>query len=297
MLAPYVPEDFDQFWAEAVAEATHSPLDFHRDRAHVYDFDGFAVETFEFRSTSGMKLHGWIALPESAPKKAPCFLWIPPYGRESTLPNEYSTREGMVSMSFNFHGNPAFHQEDYQPMSGYFAEGVEDPKTWIFRRMLMDCLLAVRALRSQLDVDEDRCAVAGLSQGGGMAIWTGAHAIGVRAVVADLPFLSCMPYVFGRNVYRYPLKEITDFANTIPLGMERVNYTMSYFDTINQATRLRVPSLISYGVKDPSCRPDTVTAVYNAIPGPKRLIEYPGGHDWDPSMIHTNRSFLLEQMQ
>jgi cephalosporin-C deacetylase-like acetyl esterase len=87
---------------------------------------------------------------------------------------------------------------------------------------------------------------------------------------------------------------MTDFAETIPLGMERVMHTVSYFDTAHQATRMKLPALVSLGEKDPAVKPASVRAVFDAIAAEdKRLIEYPTGHDWNPGMIEANREFLL----
>ena len=56
-------------------------------------------------------------------RRAPGFVWIPPYGRESLLPNAYGTREGFVSLSFNFFGHEAFHQEKYVTARGSKGTG------------------------------------------------------------------------------------------------------------------------------------------------------------------------------
>jgi len=290
---PYeIPQDYDSFWQRAKTEAAAVSLNFERRPTSFQPLATHTVGLLSFRGKES-DLQGWIATPHETPR-APAFLWIPAYGRESHLPNEYTTRPGMVSMSFNFFGHAAFHQEDYRPERGYFAEGVADPETSVFRRMAQDCLIAMRVLQAQFEADEDRLAVAGLSQGGGMAIWTGAHSPLPKRVVADLPFLSDMGNTLGKDVYRYPLKELTDFAATVPLGMERVMHTISYFDTAHQATRLRLPTLVSLGEKDPAVKPASVRAVFGALAAEdKRLIEYPTGHDWNPDMVINNREFLL----
>lgn len=289
--ATYVPDDFDDFWAEIQAEAEHAPLDFHRSTGNDFDLPGFVVHTLTFRGVRGETLHGWIAGPEGA-RHAPAFVWIPPYGRESLLPNRYGTREGFVSLSLNFHGHGPFHQEKYTPNRGYFAEGAASPETWIFRAMIQNVLIATRVLESQLDVDEDRLGVMGMSQGGGLAIWTGVASPRVKAVVADMPFLGPMPYNLARNAYRYPLKELVDFMEREPLGREKLFHTLSYFDTVNVATRCTKPTLVSYGEKDPACRPEAVEAIYASLPGVKELVAYPGGHDWDEGMVQRNRDWL-----
>ncbi len=291
-MAYEIPPDFDAFWQRVKTEAAGITLDFDRRPTTFQPLSTHRLELLRFRGAA-QDLQGWIAIPGEVPK-APAFLWIPAYGRESHLPDEYSTRPGMVSMSFNFFGHAAFHKEEYKPERGYFGEGVADPETSVFRRMAQDCLIAMRVLQAQFEADEDRLAVAGLSQGGGMAIWTGAHSTLPKRVVADLPFLSDMGKTLGKDIYRYPLKELTEFAQTIPLGMERVMHTISYFDTAHQATRLRLPTLVSFGEKDPAVKPASVRAVFDALATEdKRLIEYPTGHDWNPEMVENNHKFLL----
>lgn len=294
-LEPYLPEDFDAFWRETVAEVADHRLDYHRSLVNDYDLPGFTVETVDFSVLGGRRLNGWLAYAPGA-RRAPGFVWIPPYGRESLLPNAYGTREGLTSLSFNFFGHGAFHQEGYVQSRGYFSEGAGSPETFVFRRMFQDAFLATKVLEAQLEVDEDRIGAMGLSQGGGMAIWLGAFCPAIRAVCADLPFFGAIARTLIGSVYRYPLKELADFMENEPVGRERVLNTVPYFDTMNVATRCRVPTHVSLGLKDPAVRPESAQAVFDALPGEKALKIYDGGHDWNPEMIETNRRWLLEKL-
>lgn len=294
-MSPNVPEDFDAFWVEAVREAEAERLDYSRSLTNDFDLPGFRIESLTFRGMHGAELHGWISYAPDA-KRERAFLWIPPYGRESLLPNEYGTRQGFVSMSFNFFGHGPFHQETYTPSRGYFAEGAGSPETWVFRTMIQNAYIAAKVLQAQSEADENRIAAMGMSQGGGMSIWLGALSPIIKAVVADMPFLGGIRQVLSRQAYRYPLKELTDFADSIPLGLERILNTIDYFDTINFATRCRVPTHISAGTKDPSVRVDQAQAIYDALPGEKEIAIYDWGHDWHPEMIGRNRNWLLKHL-
>lgn len=290
-----IPEDFEAFWAETVAEGAALPLDYRRSLTPDFDLPGFTVETLDFASVHERRVQGWIAYPPGA-RRLPGFVWVPPYGRESLLPNAYGTRDGFVSLSLNFHGHGAFHQEKYVPARGYFAEGAESPETWVFRTMFQDAFMACRVLQAQLEADEDRIGAMGMSQGGGISLWLGAWCPVVRAVCADMPFLAQVETSLGQNVYRYPLKELQDFMETIPLGRERVLNTLRYYDTSHVATRCAVPTQLSLGLKDPACRPETVEATYAALPGERHLVTYPGGHDWHPEMVEVNRRWLTQHL-
>ncbi|MBX3095432.1 MAG: acetylxylan esterase [Fimbriimonadaceae bacterium] len=289
---PQVPEDFDAFWQETAAEALAAPLDFRRYPQGEQSRDGFEIEAVSFRGIDGSTKHGWIAAPEGA-HRLPSFLWIPPYSRWSMLPNEYGTRPGFVSMSLNFFGEGPFHQETYSVERGYFAEGVMEPSTFIFRRMAQDALIALRVMEAQSEVDENRMGASGMSQGAGMAMWLSTLTPKVRAVAADMPFFGALRWVFDQPVRRYPLKELVDAMDAEPLGRERAMYTFSYFDTLHFATRVSVPTLVTAGLKDPAVRPEQVRAIFSAMPvTEKELVEIDWGHDWHPSMIERNAAWL-----
>ncbi|MBS1721659.1 MAG: acetylxylan esterase [Armatimonadetes bacterium] len=295
LLKPFVPEGFDEFWASTFEEAEAAPLDFTRSGTTDYLRTGFKIESFIFRGVTGEARYGWIACPSEGTKN-PGFLWVPPYGRWSMLPNEYGTREGFVSLSVNLFGESAFHQEDYVPSRGYFAEGAGSESTWVFRRMFQDSVIAMRILEAQPEVDAGRLAAMGLSQGGGIAIWLGAFCPRVRCVCADFPFLSAMHWVLAHRIHRYPLKELVEFADHQPSGREKLLKVLEFFDTVNVATRCKVPTLVSAGLKDPAVKPEQVRAVFEALAGEKELAEIDYGHDWHPSMVDRNRGWMLRHL-
>ena len=288
------PEDLSSFWQRVAEEANAVRLDFSRTSTERRSPTGHRVDELSFTGLSGA-LHGWIAYEPQA-RRAPAFLWLAPYGRESKLPDEHGTRAGFTSFSFNFHGEGAFHQERYARERGYFAQGIEAPATWIFRRMLGDAIVATRVLQAQSEADEDRLGAMGMSQGGGIAIWLGAWCPLVRAVCADMPFLGRMAGTLEGEVYRYPTKEIIEAMQVMPVGRERILNTIHYYDTVFQAAHCRVPTQVSLGLRDPASKPPNVRAVYEALAGVKRLVEYPGGHDWDPQMVPNNAMWLDESM-
>ena len=247
-------------------------------------------------SVNNRKLFGWFSYPEGQ-SRLPAFLWINPYGRESLVPNQYGTRKGFASLNFNFFGYSGFHQEKYRIDRGYFAEGIESPSSYILRTFIQDCIVALKVLESQLEVDESRIGVMGMSQGGGLAIACGALSKVARAVCADMPFFGDIRNTLRLPVHRYPLKEIIDFEDRTVLGRERVEYTLSYFDTAYHASRCSVPTHVTLGLKDPACRPSTVLEIYNQLPGKKQLVELDWGHDWHPNMISSNECWFLEHLK
>jgi cephalosporin-C deacetylase len=301
---PYPPSDFEPFWRETYAEAEEAVLDWDiGDQVHLNELGpgqmaagvisrAHVITTFNFRGMDGSRLNGWIAKPLEFDGDLPAFLWLQPYGRESVLPNQYGTRPGFISLSFNYFGEGPFHREKYTPARGYFADGIEHPGTWRFRSMFQDAVLAVRLLRSMEGVDRDRIGSMGMSQGGGISIWLGAWCPILRSVCADMPFLGALHETLMGAIYRYPLKELQDWAGDDEEKRNQVLRTISYFDTLNQASFCSKPTLVSVGAKDPAVKAPQVQSIYEALPGPKKYIEYPGGHDWHPEMVEYNQAWL-----
>jgi cephalosporin-C deacetylase len=162
--------------------------------------------------------------------------------------------------------------------------------------MVQDAMIAVRLLQAQVEVHEDRVAAMGMSQGAGIAIWLAAWCPIVKAVCADMPFLSDIRHTLSTQVHRYPLKELTDFMDSIPLGEPQLHNTLGYFDTANHAAFCKVPAQVSLGLKDPACRPDTVRKLFDQIPTEKQLLVYDWGHDWHPDMVEANRKWLMQHL-
>ncbi len=291
-LEPYGPPGFDDFWLETLKEAQSRPVDFSLSEQASVVAPDHRILILGFKGADGTQRHGWIAVPKTGSGPYPGFLWLPPYSRWSMLPNEYGTRPGYVSLSFNFFGEAPFHREDYKPERGYFAEGVADKSTWVFRRMFQDAAIAQQVLENLPMVDPNQIAAAGMSQGGGIAIWLAAYEPKVKAVVADMPFLAGMPWVLGSNVYRYPLKELTDVAFASSRSEAEVRATLAYFDTINLATRCKAPTRLTLGLRDPAVKPEQVRAVFNALAGEKELQEIDWGHDWHPEMVTGAKDWL-----
>ena len=92
------------------------------------------------------------------------------------------------------------------------------------------------------------------------------------------------------------MKELSDYIEEIPIGFERVMNTISYYDTIFQAGHCSVPTHITAGTKDPSCRIPNVTAAYEALPGQKHFEILEWGHDWHPSMVMNTKRWFFQTM-
>jgi cephalosporin-C deacetylase len=163
--------------------------------------------------------------------------------------------------------------------SGFLTRGITDPHSYYYRRVFTDAVRAVDAVRGLAEVDPDRVAVAGNSQGGGIAIAAGVLSEDVRAVLAQAPFLADLPRAVGATD-RYPYREIAELLTRARHLEAPVLQTLAYFDTVNLATRARVPAWFSAGLMDDITPPSTVFAVHNAWAVERHIVTWPfNGHD------------------
>jgi cephalosporin-C deacetylase len=164
--------------------------------------------------------------------------------------------------------------------AGYMTAGIEDPNTYYYRHVFLDAVRAVDVLAGREEVDPNRLAVYGLSQGGALALATAALEPRVALCMSEVPFLCDFARavsICGTN----PYQEIAQYCR--PLLEEQVNRifrTLSYFDNVNLAGRIDARTLISVGLCDTICPPSGIFGVYNHLTCDKRIEIYPYmGHE------------------
>lgn len=291
---PQPPADFEPFWRAVAAEADTLPLQFERVHFPEEDLSTHRVERLRWLGCDGRGREGWFAIPHTAPLPAPAVLYLPGYGVSTVPINENTAFERCLTFSINLHGYAVTPNVPYSPELGYFTQGIESPQTYVYRRIMLDCLLALRVLAAQPEVDSARLTVAGLSQGGGLAVMMGAWCKLVKRVVAELPALTYWEYLLQRAVWRYPMKEFQDYMERYGVPLESLLQTLQYYDTVNHAPFVVAPVQLSLAMKDPGIRAPVVFSLYDALRVPKRLLIYEElGHDWSPAMRTRLEEWVL----
>jgi cephalosporin-C deacetylase len=279
-----VPDGFDEFWAGTIASARdaggtviRTPLDTGLVGVDVFDltFPGFG----------GDPVRAWLRLPRMRDRPLPAVVHFTGYGagRGAPIDDLLFATAGYAHLVMDTRGQGDGGTVDpgFEPIvpSGFLTRGVTDPHSYYYRRVFTDAVRAVDAVRGLDEVDPDRVAVAGNSQGGGIAIAAGVLSEGVRAVLAQAPFLADLPRAVGATD-RYPYREIADLLTRARRLEAPVLQTLAYFDTVNLATRARVPAWFSAGLMDDITPPSTVFAVHNAWAAERHIVTWPfNGHD------------------
>jgi cephalosporin-C deacetylase len=278
------PPDFDAFWQESIAQTRRHPLD---ARFEPVDYGLRAQEAFDvtFAGYDGQPVKGWLLLPRQRQAPLPCVVEYIGYGGGRGFPIDWLlwSSVGYAHLIMDTRGQgttwrrgdtPDLPTEGSSPhYPGFMTQGVLDPKTYYYRRVFLDAVRAIEAARSHPAVDASHIAVAGGSQGGGLALAAAGLEPAVSVTMPDVPFL-CHYRRATEITDKYPYREIANFCQTHRDKVDTVFNTLAYFDGVNLATRARAHALFSVGLMDDVCPPSTVFAAYNHYAGPKQIKIY-----------------------
>ncbi|MHB9029324.1 MAG: acetylxylan esterase [Candidatus Latescibacterota bacterium] len=275
------PEDFDGFWAATLDQARSYPLD---ARFEPIDYGLRAIESYDvtFRGFDGQYIKGWLNLPKHRRGKLPCVVEFIGYGGGRGFPTDWLlwSAAGYIHLVMDTRGQGSswLHGDTPDPepegsnpsYPGFMTRGILDPATYFYRRVFTDGVRAVEAALSLDEVDTERIACRGVSQGGGITLAVGALEPRVKAILPNVPFL-CHYRRALELIDTMPYVEITRFLKTHRHQEDQVFNTLSYFDGVNFAVRSKARALFSVGLMDDICPPSTVFAAYNHYAGEKDI--------------------------
>jgi cephalosporin-C deacetylase len=278
------PSDFDTFWANTLAETREHPLAAKFVEAD-YRLQAFDSLDVTFNGFGGHPIKGWLILPKQRKGPIPCIVEYIGYGGGRGIPFNWlafpSVGYGLFVMDTRGQGSAWLTGETADPGSagtphhpGFMTDGILDPKAYYYRRVFTDAVRAIEAARSHPEIDKDRIAVNGGSQGGGIAIAASALEPAVSITMTNVPFL-CHYRRATEIVNTMPYGEIARFLKINRHLVDQVFNTLSYFDGVNLAARAKAKALFSVGLMDDVCPPSTVFAAYNHWAGEKDIRIWP----------------------
>lgn len=263
------PEDFDRFWALKIAQLRLVPADpvittKASGRAEI-DYG-----TLHMNLLDGRSVHGQVAKPRGA-DGLPGFVYFQWAGGPYPLRKAWVTdraAEGFLALNIQPHDVlPDAPQEYYdalpEEVKNYHSVGREDRDESYYLGMYLATHRAVDYIVNHPNWDRRTLVVMGTSMGGMQALWAAALHPSVTAVIAHVPAGADSNGPLHGRAAAYPFT----CADT-PQSYR----TSLYFDIVNCAPRIRVPTLLSIGFVDEVAPPAGLWTVFNRLGGRKEVV-------------------------
>lgn len=288
-LLAYLPEltkrpDFDAFWRETLDASARVPLDIELTP---YDYPSPYAKVYDmsYAGFDGTRIHGWYIVPAFLEKdNYPCLIHYHGFTGSRGTPAEFMQwlMMGLAVVSVDVRGQCGSTGSRWAYSGGttqsVVCNGILDKYEYYFRAVYMDCVRALDFASAQREVDKSRLIIEGGSQGG--ALTTAVCALDPRPYLAlsDVPSNSdLIRRVEGANG---SFSAVTDYLKAFPDHTEKAFETLSYFDTMNMADKIKCKVFSSVGLKDNVCPAKQYFATYNRITSPKDIRLYPfNGHE------------------
>lgn len=274
ILSPLTREkDFFAFWKESLSQLAGVSPAFQMTLQPAKPDSNVRLYEVSMQSFGDVCVRGWLEIPKQD-GVFPAILRVPGYGQNM---KPVGGQENLIIFSFNPRGHGNSQDNIPGKPHDFWIRGLDSKDSYFYRGAYLDCIRALDFLCSRKDVDQNRIAVWGGSQGGGFAFATASLDQRVDLCIADIPFLCDWVNYFKLTHW----EEMDTWIAAKPhRSWSDTLRTMSYFDTMNLCERVTCPTIMSIGLQDQICPPTTSFSAFNRIRGEEKTYKiYPArGH-------------------
>ena len=264
------PPEFDEFWRELHAQARAVDPGVRRVR-EIGREPGWRLSEVRFTSTAGIELGAYLLEPDGGVERV--VVGLSGYGGAHE-PFDPLRRPGVAELSPAVRGMPALSEQPGIPdvAAEHVLHGIAARETYVIGGCVQDAWVAITAAQ-HLFPDARRVDLRGSSFGGGLGALALPWDDRVTAATLTVP-------TFGNHPARLRTP-CTGSGESVRLLAQRdpsIVETVRNFDAATAAARVQVPVLVGAARVDPAVPPVGQFAVYEALPGPKMLVELTAGH-------------------
>ena len=299
------PDDFDEYWARALAELDAA------DPAPEFIpgpivFPGYECFDLYFNGVRNGRVHCKFIKPAHIEGKAPALMLFHGYSGDcgSWLDKLHWAALGYVVCAMDARGQGG-ESDDLNPvrgntLSGQIIRGLSDPDpdNLYFRQVFLDTAMATRIVMGLDYVDETDVSAHGGSQGGGLTIACASLVPQLKKAAAVFPFLCDYKRVWDMDMDERAYSDLRDYFRHFDPTHSReaeIFNKLGYIDLSNLSPRIRATVRMYTGLLDNVCPPSTQFAMFNRITAPKEVILYPDfGHEYLKDHDDKVVQFLLE---
>ncbi|MEG1978279.1 MAG: acetylxylan esterase [Cetobacterium sp.] len=282
-ISPY-PLDMDKFWQDSIKELKGteeeikiSSSDFQTPICNCYDLT--------FKGIDGKKIYVKMLLPKEIKDSVPAIVEFHGYGGNS---GDWTKRLSYAASGIAYFGMDCRDQMGNSGenclRSGNLVRGVLDgPKNLYYRKVYLDSLRLLDIVFKMNQIDKNRVATMGYSQGAALSLVGASLDNRVSKVFAIYPYLCDFKRVWNLDLGEFAYQELRDlFRWYDPLHNreKEIFETLGYIDVKNFVKNLKSEVTMVTGLMDKVCPPSTQFAVYNAISSQKHHLICPDfGHE------------------
>ena len=296
-----MPQDFRQFWQQAIDEARNTDLNPTRrllPERCTKDVNVYEVSFQNQRWDS--RTYGILSVPVKE-GRYPALLRVPGAGVRPYQGDIWTASQGVVTLEIGIHGIPVtMDQQVYDnlangALSGYWEYGMDDRDHSYYKRVIIGCIRAIDYIEQYTPWNHQQLGVTGSSQGGFLSLATAGLD---RRVTCYAPVHAALcdhtnyqrgaacgwPHYFYWNKGQ---------------GMEKQIACSRYYDGVNFARLItdQQKGWFSFGYCDDVVPPTTAWATYNVVTGPKEISPYPmTWHFWYQEQWDEWEAWLLRQL-
>lgn len=299
------PADFDAYWTAALQELDATPP---APELRPAAFQARGVECFDiyFSGVRGARLHARYLRPAgAAPRSRAAVLRFHGYRGKAgdwydKLPHVLAGAS-VLAMDCRGQGGESTDPGGVpgRTVDGHITRGLAGAADdLLFRQVFLDTAQLARVAMLMPEVNPERLATLGASQGGALALVCAALEPRVRRVVSLYPFLCDYERVWRMDLAEEAYADLRSWFRLFdPLHeREREVFTrLGYIDIQHLAPRVRGSVLMAATLMDKVCPPSTQFAAYNSITAPKELLIYPDfAHEGLPGFMDRAFTFLAD---
>ena len=293
-----MPDDFQQFWAKAIADARKTPLDAKMTKLPQYSTPEVDVYHVNFQNNRvGSRLYGMLSVP-TKPGKYPATLNVPGAGVRPYFPSVNLAKRGVIHLAIGIHGIPVdrdsllYNELRATALQSYYNYGVEDRDLYYYKRVFVGVVRAGDFIASLPQFDGEHYVVQGGSQGGGLSLVAAALDPRVKAIAVTHP---AMADQFGYFVPGRAGGWPHIFQDTTRIrALAEKKETIRYYDAVNFARLVTVPGFYTWGYNDNTVPPTSSWVAYNEVTAPKEMFIVPEAvHAVTPAQRERTLAFVL----
>ena len=294
-----MPADFDKFWEETLSANRRTPLEPVMTLLPEYCTSKMDAYHIRFRNGgTGCYIYGMLSIPKGE-GPFPAVLQVPGAGVRGYVPDRSYAEAGAIVLKIGIHGIPVdlpaevYNNLRLRALKGYYYYNIDNREKYYYRNVYAGCVRAVDFLCTLPQIDKERIAVCGGSQGGALSIVTAALDPRIKCLWANYPALCDLAGYYRGGTGGWP----HIFRDPNETNLETKIKVSEYYDVVNFARKLKVPILFCTGYNDATCPPTSTLGTYNEITAPKELrLTLDAAHWTYPETNDYELKWLIRQL-